>query len=95
MSKLAGRKRPLDAAEKAINTNKKKIKGPDVRIAKYLLALRPLAAGYIITSVLYLQAGGPGASGQAACAGEEGARPRKVSCSYVVSLQSVVTLLSS
>jgi len=33
MSKLAGRKRPLDAAEKAINTNKKKIKGPDVRTA--------------------------------------------------------------
>ena len=38
MSKLTGRKRPLDAAEKAINTTKKKIKGPDVRTAKCLLA---------------------------------------------------------
>ena len=31
----AGKKRPLDSAEKAINVTKKKIKGPDVR------AMRP------------------------------------------------------
>lgn len=35
MSKAAGKKRPLDSAEKAINVTKKKIKRPDVR------AMRP------------------------------------------------------